>query len=208
LDRVATLSALDRRMLQEFSRRTIARLREALPLRIVLPRLEPFLAYNLEKEIRKDRAMIERAAAAAAAGASPAAEAASEVLAEMKRIDREFLHEVRWFPVRIDVPYASIDPLRRQRVELGLELAFRVMRAWRGGRKMRSAFSKRELEARLQSLLELYARETQALARCVRLPAPLEPLRERLARALLEAMKAVAHSVTREAGTAICGSES
>lgn len=193
-------------MLEEFSRRTIARLRSALPLRIVLPRLEPFLEQNLEKEIRKERAIIERAAASVASGVPPGADAGRAVLAEMKRIDREFLHEVRRFPVRIDVPYARIDPLRLQRVEQGLEIAFRVMQAWRGGHKMRSAFSKRELEVRLHKLLELYARETQALAWCVRLPAPLEPLRERLARALLDAMSAVAQSLTREAGAAIYGS--
>jgi hypothetical protein len=124
----------------------------------------------------------------------------------MKRIDREFLHEVRRFPVRIDVPYARIDPLRLQRIDAGLELAFRVLEVWQRGGKVRGAFSKQELQGRLQRLLELYARETQALAWCVRLPMPLEPLRERLARALLEAMTQVAHAVTREAGAAIHGS--
>lgn len=190
-------------MLEAFSRRTIARLRAVLPLRIVLPRLETFLEQNLEKELRKDRLTIERAAAALACGAPPDGEAAREVLAGMRRIDREFLHQVRRFPVRIDVPYARIDPLRLQRIDEGLHLAFRVLEAWRRGRKMRSAFSKQELQGRLQRLLELYARETQALAWCVRLPAPLEPLRERLASALLEAMTQVAQAVTREAGGAI-----
>lgn len=193
-------------MLEEFSRRTVARLRSALPLRIALPRLEPFLAGNLEKEIRKDRAVIERAAIAAAAGVPPGAQESSEVLAEMKRIDREFLEEFRRFPVRIEVPYARIDPLRVQRVQLGLDMAFRVMVAWRSGRKLRSAFSQPELEGGLQGLLELYARETQALAWCVRLPGLLEPLRERMARALLDAMTAVAQSLTREAGAGIHGS--
>ena len=190
-------------MLEAFSRRTIARLRSALPLRIALPRLEPFLARNLEKEIRKDAVIIRQAAAAVATGAPPEADAGREVLAAMKSIDREFLHQVRRFPVRIDVPYARIDPLRLQRIEQGLEIAFRVLHAWRGGHKLRSAFAKAELEARLLAMFELYARETQALAWCVRLPLPLEPLRERLARALLEAMSEAARSLTREAAVAI-----
>jgi len=190
-------------MLEEFSRRTVARLRLALPLRIALPRLEPFLDGNLEKEIRKNRAVIERAANAVAAGVPPGAQASSEVLAEMKRIDREFLEEFRRFPVRIEVPYARIDPLRAQRVRLGLDLAFQVLRAWRSGGKLRSAFSQPELEGRLQGLLELYARETHALTGCVGLPGPLELLRERMARALLDTMSAVAHSLSRDAGAAI-----
>lgn len=192
-------------MLEAFSRRTTARLRAALPLRIVLPRLETFLEQNLEKELRKDRLTIERAAAALAAGTRPPVEAGHEVLAGMKRIDGEFLQDVRRFPVRIEVPYARIDPLRLQRIEEGLQLSFGVLQAWRTGRKIRSAFSKPDLERRLQRLLELYARETQALAWCVRLPGPLEPLRERLASTLLEAMMTVAHAVTREAGAAIHG---
>ncbi len=203
MDRVAALAALDRRMLEAFSGRTIDRLRAALPLRVALPHLEPFLALNVAKEIRKDALVIREAAEALTRGVPPGPEAARRVLEATRQIDREFLRKVSRFPVRIEIPYARIDPLRLQRIERGLDVAYRILEVWRRGRKLRSAFPRAELERSVLRLLDLYARETEALSHSVRLPRLLAPLRERLAQGLLGVMAEVASALARDIVAAV-----
>jgi len=164
-----------------------------------LPALEPFLAENVAKEVRKDAMVIGRAATALAAGERPGPGAARQLLAAVRDIDREFLARVGAFPVRIRIRYEGIEPLRLQRIELGLDTAYRILDAWRGGGRLRQAFAPGELERRIFDMLQLYARETQALSDSVRLPGLLAPLRERVAQRLLEAMTHAARTLTAAA---------
>ena len=203
MDRVAALAALDRRMLEAFSRRTIERLRAVLPLRVALPHLEPFLALNVAKEMRKDALVIRRAAEALAAGAPPRPGTAREVLEATKQIDREFLQQVGKFPVRIEIPYERIAPLRLKRIGRGLDVAYRILETWRRGRKLRDAFARDEYERRLLEILGLYARETQALSHSVRLPALVTPVRNLLAQRLREVMSDVARLLARDIAAAL-----
>ena len=172
-------------------------MRAALPLRLALPALEPFLAENVAKEVRKDALVIRRAGEALAPGA------AREILAAARDIDREFLGRVGSFPVLIEIPYDRIEPLRLRRVELGLDTAHRILDAWRHGRRLRETFTAAEFEQRLFDMMRLYAEETQALSHSVRLPAILEPVRERVALRLQEAMTRAARTLARAAAAAV-----
>jgi hypothetical protein len=170
--------------------------RAALPLRLALPALESLLAENVEKEIRKDARLIRCAGAAVGAGVAPAPESVRQLLAAARETDREFLARVARFPVRIDIPYDEIEPLRLRRIELGLDLAYRLLEAWKRGEKSRAALSRKDLALRLRELLDLYALEVLALSRSVRLPAPLAALRERIAQHLRAEMAEVARAMT------------
>ena len=171
-------------------------MRMALPLRLALPALESFLAENVDKEVRKDARVIRCAAAAIGAGGAPAPEAVRQLLAAARDIDREFLATVGRFPVRIDIPYEQIEPLRRRRIELGLGLACRMLDAWKRGERTRSVLPREELAAHVRELLELYAQEVLALSRSVGLPAPLALVRERAAARLRTEMSEVARAMT------------
>jgi len=171
-------------------------LRAALPLRLALPALEPFLAENVAKEVRKDALVIRRASEA------PGPDAARQLLAAARDIDREFLARIGGFPVRLEIPYDRIEPLRLRRIELGLDTARRILEAWRHGRRLRETFTAGEFEQRLFDMLQLYAEETQALSHSVRLPAMLEPVRERVAQRLREAMTRAARALARAAPAA------
>lgn len=162
----------------------------------MLPVLEPFLEENVAKEVRKDALVIRRAAEPQAAGD------AREILAAAREIDQQFLARLRGLPVRIEIPYERIEPLRLRRIELGLEAARRILQAWRQGRRMRASFAAGELERMVFEMLCLYAEETQALSHSVRLPVLLEPLRERLAHRLHEAMSNAARALSRIAHAA------
>jgi hypothetical protein len=178
-------------------------LRTALPLRLALPALEPFLVENVAKEARKDGLVIRRAAEALAAGAPPGLGAARELLDAARNVDREFLARVGAFPVRIDIRYEGIEPLRLQRMALGLDTAYRILDAWRQRRRLRDAFAEEEMQRRLYEMLRLYAEETLALSHGVQLPRVLAPVRERVAQRLYEAMLHAAKSLARAAAVAV-----
>ncbi len=171
-------------------------------MRLALPALEPFLAENVAKEVRKDALVIRRAGEALAAGEPPGPGAARQLLAAAREIDREFLARVGSFPLRIEIRYDGIEPLRLRRIELGLDTAYRILDAWRHGRRLREAFSPGEFERRLFEMLQLYGEETQALSHSVRLPGLLAPLRERVAQRLREAMSDAARTLARAAAAA------
>lgn len=203
MERVAVLTELDRRMLEAFSRRTTERLREALPLRIALPRLEPFLAANVAKEVRKDALAIRRAGEALAVGERPGPGTAQQIFEATQEIDRDFLRTVGRFPVHIRIPYDRIAPLRLQRIERVFDLAYRILREWQDGCRLRDALGREELEQRLLEVLDLYVQESLALSHSVSLPALLEPVRERLARGLHGVMNEVTVRLAREIADAV-----
>jgi hypothetical protein len=168
-------------------------------LRLALPAIEPMLAENVAKEIRKDALVIRRAAQCLASGGPPGAQDADRLLAQARDIDRAFLDRAAGLPLRLDIPYARIEPLRRQRIERGLDLAYRIMAAWHGGGRLRDALPVQELEQGLRAMLALYCEETAELGRGVQARGPISALRERAAGALRGIMAEVAQQLAHEA---------
>lgn len=161
-------------------------------MRVALGPLEPILALNVEKEVRKDALAIRHA------GEVP------ELLRQAQEIDREFLAQLGRFPLlRIEIRYEDIEPIRRRRMERLLDAAAAILKPpWRGIRPaVRACYARADFEAVLREHLRLYGIEVQALNRSVRLPALLAPLRDRLAQRLREIMEqeasALAHEVAR-----------
>lgn len=198
---------MNRRLLGEFSRRTVDALRSALPLRAGLPPLERFLALNVAKEVRKDTLVIRRAAEAQAVPGRPARETLLELLQSAREIDRQFLARVVRFPIGIDIPYGEIDPVRLRRMERLFAAAQSVLAAWPQGegprQALRAAFAREELERLLADILGLYAQETLALSRGVRLPALLRPVRELAMRRLVGVMDSIARRLAAEAARTV-----
>ena len=115
----------------------------------------------------------------------------------------KFLERVGRFPVGIVLRYDEILPLRRQRVAGLLEASYRILCAWpRGGGlrdALRACYARDEFESRLAGMLRLYAMETRALARAVRLPALLRPAQDSIGSRLYAIMDAQAARLAREA---------
>ena len=166
-------------------------------LRVALGPLESLLALNVDKEVRKDALLIARAAQPA----SPDGLSAS--LASAREIDREFLARLGRFPVRLEIRYEDVEPIRRRRMERLFDAAARLLAApWRGLRPaVRACYDERDYAARLGEHLLLYALEVHALNRSVRVPALVGLLRGAIAERLRTSMEAesrvLAHEVTR-----------
>lgn len=166
-------------------------------LRAALGSLEPILALNVDKEVRKDALVIAQAARAASPDGLPA------LLARAREIDREFLARLGRFPARLEIRYEEVEPIRRRRMERLSDVAARLLTApWRGLRPaVRACYDERGFAALLGEHLRLYALEVHALNRSLRVPALMTPLRSLIAdrlRAIMELeSKALADQITR-----------
>jgi hypothetical protein len=207
MDRAAALARLNRRMLEAFSARTVGALQATLPLRLALPRLEQVLRDNLDKEARKDALVIRRAGEAQSAGAPPGADAARRLLESARQIDREFVARLGGFPLRLEIPYARIEPLRERRVRRGLELAYRILGVWHRKQRLRDSIAPAELERSLLEILTLYSEETVALADTARLPGPLARVGERMATRLLQVMTAASRELARDIAQSVIAAQ-
>lgn len=203
MDRAAHLAALNGRLLQAFSRRSLETLRATSALRLVLPLVEPLLELNVSKEVRKDALAFRAAAESVARGATPDTRVAEGVLEATKAIDREFLRRLNDFPLRLEISYARVAPLRLRRIERLLEAAYRLLAHWPPRTRLRAVvqaqYSAEAFEQLILALLQLYGEEAGALARSVRLPRLLAPLTERLVRRLDATLAEVAPRLARDA---------
>ncbi|MDX1376719.1 MAG: hypothetical protein R3357_14220, partial [Burkholderiales bacterium] len=185
MDRAAHLAALNGALLHAFSRRSLETLHRTSALRLVLPHVEPLLVLNVGKEVRKDALAFRAAAEAVARGRAPDRQDAERLLEATKAIDREFLRRMDDFPVRLEISYARVAPVRLRRIERLLEAAHRLLAHWPPRTRLRAViqaqYAPEAFEQLLCGLLRLYAEEACALARAVRLPRLLAPLTERLA---------------------------
>ncbi len=195
------LARLDGRVQRLYSRRTLAALRAALPMRLALPHLEPVLVLNVAKEVEKDTAVILDAGNPMRAGIEQE-QRLSDLLQATRDIDRRFLDQVGRFPVEIVVRYDEIIPFRTRRIRLMHEAAQKILGGGSNAASLRDALRaaySREEFARLQhELFHLYAEEVRSLSRSVRLPRALVPLREMIARELLDVMLRVAWPLAQD----------
>lgn len=199
---VDALVAIDRRILEAYSHRTTNALRAVLPLRIALPRIEPFLALNVAKEVQKDALVIRRAHEALHHDMEPSAAMVRQLFQATREMDHAFLARVKSLPVGIVIRYDVIEPIRMRRIDRLLRATHALLGNWQEGKNGRNAlltsFSRTELQQLLHDLLRLYAHETQALSQSLRLPTLLVPLRDGIARNLYRIMNDVAGVMARD----------
>jgi hypothetical protein len=202
MDRAHALAALNGKILAAYSARTIQALRASAPLRVALPYIEPVLALNVGKEIRKDALVIEHAATAAANGGPPPRGNVSELFARTRAIDEDFVARTGGLPVRVVIRYEDIEPVRTRRIRYILDAAYRICSAWQRPPRLRdairTAYGRSDFELVFCLILDLYAQEARALSRSVQLPALLAPLRERAAAHLAAVMSQAADRLTAD----------
>lgn len=207
MKRARTLARLNGRILHAYSQRTTLALRAALPLRLALPHLEPVLAQNVAKEVRKDTLVILRAHELATDPAADWNDVLPQLLQATKDIDRGFLDRLGAFPVGIVIRYEEIVPIRARRMKLLHDAAQKLLNTGDSDRDprlrgaLRASFSPAEFEQLLYQLFRLYAEETRSLSRAVRLPGPLALLRELIAQELLNVMLRIARPLAKEIAT-------
>jgi hypothetical protein len=209
VDKVGVLCAMDRAMMEAFSRRTAEALARHTLFGLLLPAFQSFLDINVRKEIEKDRRVIAAAAAALHAGRAPDATDAARLLTEARDIDRTFLRQATPFPLTLRIHYDDIEPARRRRIERLLDLGHRLLASWQGTRKFRAAaaaiFTRAQFLAAQREILRLYALETRMLGNSVSVPRLFAPARAQLADTIYSVMETAAEGLAGECTGRIYG---
>jgi len=204
MNRVKVLCAMDRVMMEAFSRRTVAGLKGHTLFRLTLPAFQSFLDINVAKEVKKDRMVIARAATVQQSAIEPGPAHVAALLREAREIDQTFLRKATVFPIDIQIHYQDIEHYRQQRIELLLQASYRILTQWQGQHSFRAAVNALYNEAQfrdlLHDILRLYAMETRMLSRSVRIPHLLNLARDAATRTISKVMEqqaqALANSLT------------
>ena len=202
MDKVSLLCAMDRHMLEEFSRRTTQRLKQHTLFRLMLGPLQSFLEINVNKEVEKDRQVILHAASLVQDEKFPTQQDVQHLLSLARDIDRVFLQQAAIFPANIAIDYQDIDPLRQQRIQCLLNESHQLLRQWQTMTCLRNAlavlYDTEQFRKLLFDILNLYTLETKMLSQSVRMPAVLSFASESLTQTVHVVMESVARQLSEE----------
>ncbi len=203
-DRVRILCERDRQMLEEFSRRSLKRLKPGTKLSIVLTFLSSYLDGNVKKEVEKDRLIIEESAAACEAG-RPACDLDLEhIFEKTKKIDKAFLDKLIVPSFTISVHYADFADVRIQRIWRIARSVYDVLSEWPETASftdaIRKAYTGEEFKQILSEILHLYNLETRTLGESIRSPfhSAITAYCEALYKAMEEATEDLAETCSRK----------
>ncbi len=209
MNRVNVLCAMNRVMMEAFSQRTVVGLKGYTLFRSVLPPFQSFLDINVGKEVEKDRRVITQAGKVYQSGTRPAPAHVAALLQEAREIDQTFVRDAAVFPFDIQIQYQDIEHYRQQRIELLLQISYRILTQWQDASSFRAAVDElyNEVQFRdlLHNILRFYAMETRMLSRSVRIPRLLTLARDAFTRTITTVMeqeaatlaKSLAHTVYR-----------
>jgi len=202
MHRAELLCELDRRMLEEFHRRTLQDLRRHGLFRLLARPLREYFELNIRKEAERQRRIILHAAGLVQADKFPTQLDTQHLLAVARDIDRAYLKGLDYQPVPADVQQGEIDPLRQLAIQGLLNESHQLLRQWRAMRCLRSAlamqYDTEQYAKLLFDLLHFYAQETRLLGSFVRLPASVALLRESLIETGYMVMQATARQLSQQ----------
>lgn len=202
MNKAGVLCRMNQSMMEEFSRRTVAALKQHKLYKLMLPAFQSFLELNVRKEIEKDCQVITRAAMLYRTGATPGEEDVRRLLQQFREIDQHFLREITGIPITINIDYAAIESVRRQRIQHLLLVSQRILARWEVTPQIRGVIAElydyHEFNALLYSILNLYSMEAKMLSRSVRVPSILSYLRNSLTETFSSTMHTVAEDLAKE----------
>lgn len=209
MNKVKLLCAMNRIMMETFSRHTVDSLKSHTLFRLALPPFQSFLDINVGKEVEKDRMVIALAAKLHQSGTKPDPSHVAALLQAAREIDQDFVRKTAVFPIDIRIRYQDIEHYRQQRIELLLQTSYHILNQWQDKASFRAAMNKLYNETQFRGLihdiLRLYAMETRMLSRSVRIPRLLGPARDAVTQTITNIMqreaealaKSLAHTVYR-----------
>ena len=189
-------------IMNEFSERTVERLKRNKLFKLLLPAFTSFLNTNVNKEIEKDRQVILRARDLRREGRNPSGGDTDYLLEMAREIDRKFLKDISTLASSIVIHYDDIEQFRRKRIERMLSLVYEIMQEWERSSGFRTAitslFTRDQFMSAMREIFNLYINETRMLSQSVEIPRRLMFTRDTLFSKVGSVMEDVAGELTCE----------
>ncbi|MEJ2183814.1 MAG: hypothetical protein P8Y66_09835 [Nitrospirota bacterium] len=194
-------------LLHEFDRRSIRLLRRRHPkMAAAMPFFSDFRDANVQKEIEKDCLAIRQAVNDFGNEADP-----DDVFKMTKDVDRNFLRRISRLPVKVNVDYDAIKPVRMARIGLLTEAVQTLLSRLHSSSSLaeaaRRAYSPEEVRELIRRFLSLYIRETELLERETKLPPLIGRAATALSDALIQAMKEASRGLAEDCIEKLFGEE-
>lgn len=193
MDRLFTLWAFDRDLLSRFSERSTELLTGRSPVSFTASLTTAYLRRNVEKEVEKDRFVIDHAAAAFDAGRLVSTADVDDLFERSKEVDRVFVRELVLPSVCIAIRYDDIEATRKRRILFLARFVENLLMAWPTDAALTDVFILRYSSGRFRDLigeyLGLYCVETRQLANSVKFLPPFNRAMDLFLEELLEIME-------------------
>jgi hypothetical protein len=199
MDKVGILCDNNRAMMEEFSSRSLDRVRAHSRLLTSLPFFSTYFKANVKKEVDKDRLIIEVAADAFRSG-EPACELDLEDIFERTKIvDKQFIQDLRIPSFSLSVRYGDIADIRIQRIWRISRTVYELLQQWPDTASfkdvVRKVYTGKEFKHIITDILHLYNQETRMLGNSIRLLPPFNNTMRSMSEIFFQAMEDVTESL-------------
>jgi hypothetical protein len=195
VDKIGILCEKDSVMMEEFSSRSLDRIRGNSLVLASLPFFSSYFAANVKKEMDKDHLIIEEAGQAFQAGKPACDLDLEEIFEKTKAVDKRFLQSLRIPSFSLSVRYGDIADIRIQRIWRISRAVYELLREWPDTGSfadiVRKVYTGKEFKDIIMDILRLYNQETRMLSHSIRLIPPFNSAMSSLAETLFQAMESV-----------------
>jgi hypothetical protein len=201
LYRAADIGEFNRDLLFLFSDRCIERITGRSSMELPASISGNHLRENVEKEVEKDRLVIERAAEAFQNGTSLGDEDIRDLFERSKAIDRAFLQHVVLPSLSIQIQYDDIQHIRMKRFQYLAGFVGDLLAVWKEAASLPAAvcelYTPDQFTGLVGEILFLYCIETKRLRNSVRFLHPFNRAMDQFVDELVEAMEIERREVAR-----------
>jgi len=209
VDKIGILCEKDRGMMEEFSSRSLDRIRGNSLVLASLPFFSSYFAANVKKEVDKDRLIIEEAGQAFQAGKPVCDLDLEEIFEKTKAVDKQFIQSLRIPSFSLSVRYGDIADIRIQRIWRISRAVYELLREWPDTGSfadiVRKVYTGKEFKDIIMDILRLYNQETRMLSHSIRLIPPFNSAMSSLAETLFQAMESVTEGMADTYTTLLFG---
>ena len=209
MDKIGILCEKDRVMMEEFSSRSLDRIRGNSLVLASLPFFSSYFAANVKKEVDKDRLIIEEAGQAFEAGKPVCDLDLEEIFEKTKTVDKQFIKSLRIPSISLSVRYGDIADIRIQRIWRISRAVYELLREWPDTGSfadiVRKVYTGKEFKAIIMDILRLYNQETRMLSHSIRLIPPFNSAMSSLSETLFQSMDSVTESMADTYTTQLFG---
>lgn len=193
MDKARILYSKNKALMNEFSGRCIHRLENLLIFKLSLPFFRSLLDANVQKEIEKDRLIIEEAASAFQRGDRVENVDLEAIFEKTKDIDKNFIKKVSLLPLSIHIKYDTIENIRKERLKCIVRVIFDLLNRWEDSIPFADIVKKTYTEANfkeiIKEILHLYILETRMISNTMQFFPPINMIKEVFTENILSIME-------------------
>lgn len=204
MDKVGILCEKDSVMMHEFSRLSLDRIKGHSLLSVTISFFSSYMEANVEKEVEKDRLIIEEAAAAFKAGRPACDLDLEDIFEKTKKIDKKFMDNLMIPSFSFSVRYSDFADIRIQRIWRIARSVYTLLEKWPDGAPFaeaaKKAYAGKTFRGLIVEILHLYNLETRMLGDAIRSPfhKAISGYVEALFRAMEETTEEMANGYTKK----------